>query len=711
MFPSVTFRSSGQIYTLADAHLLHDQITEGLVGGAEASSALTLWVAQRGSVPLREFLHDANGRSSQGLQSLTDEEVLKTVRAEVTRRIGARFVVLRGMSYLNLRRPSAASGGGGNSTIDPPTPTPGGGDPAPVTTATLTVEVVNGEGQPLTTAEVTLNGSRNTLSDGGSVVYEDLSAGRFRAKAELEGYSEAESEVDLASGESKSVRLTLRKLKAVLVWPANGADHKQYVNLDAVDSNPEFGKQIPVKIKVANAKAGDKLYIKMEYDDAKVSKRSTPSRAVVGGVKDNAWCPQGGKEITLTMEDEEVIVKVELGYAGGDKYKVSVGTTQECTDESFNVTNWRKLWYEVMVPDIMALPATDLPAACLARISSLLDPNFLEYKVHMMHTFAEAAAPAGTVFDAAYFPGATRKQFVLTDHTFTLYPSSNGTWDDGKRPRSVGLRLCDRNFFNDSGTTRVSDDAVTTAFVVDVRTRLRRWMLPKSGRSGRDAIRRIRWRANIDAAANPGHPAVSGGARRSGQLDPVADVTFNSIRQFTVNLPTDTPTSPGSLVGPTVTPTHCPITLSITFEAADEGLGLAGQGAQSGENLVCYAPAAPQTTMDVLVHEFCHSAGMAVIGGTTPPPGLATPKTTAQADPDNQDAGSTLGHLYVGHGHSGGHCARGLTDAQKRQANYGNMAATCINFGENSLQDPSARTDKICVTCGDVLRARQLTSI
>ncbi|MEM8713085.1 MAG: carboxypeptidase-like regulatory domain-containing protein, partial [Planctomycetota bacterium] len=262
MFPSVTFRSSGQIYTLADSSLLHDQISEGRVGRAEASSALALWVARRGSVPLREFLHDANGRSSQGLQSLTDEEVLDTVRTELNRRIGARFVVLRGMSYLQLRRPSGASGDGGNATIDPPPPNPGGGDPDPVTKATLTVEVVDGEGQPLTTADVTLNGSQKTRSDGGSAVYEDLSAGRYRAKAELEGYSDAESEVDVASGESKSIQLTLRKLKAVLIWPTNGADHKQYVNLDAADSNPEFGKQIPVKIKVEGAKAGDKVYIK-----------------------------------------------------------------------------------------------------------------------------------------------------------------------------------------------------------------------------------------------------------------------------------------------------------------------------------------------------------------------------------------------------------------------------------------------------------------
>jgi len=277
----------------------------------------------------------------------------------------------------------------------------------------------------------------------------------------------------------------------------------------------------------------------------------------------------------------------------------------------------------------------------------------------------------------------------------------------------VGLRLCDRNYFNDSGNTSLSRSFTARQARFDVLTVAGRYMLPTSAHDGRPAVKTVTWTAQVNPATHPAHPGVHAGAARTGNLHAVNDVKFVNIECFEVELPDGTAASPGPgrLVGAAVTATHCPIRVVVEFEAADEGLGLSGQGAQAGENLVCYKQTAPQTTVDVMIHEFCHSAGMAVIGGNAPPPGLAVPKTTAQVDPDNQDATSTKGHLYTGHDHSGGHCARGLTNTQKAAASYGGRPATCINFGENSLADPSRRTAKICPTCTLVLKARELTAI
>lgn len=299
--------------------------------------------------------------------------------------------------------------------------------------------------------------------------------------------------------------------------------------------------------------------------------------------------------------------------------------------------------------------AGDIGSSHRSRVDALLLPCFIEYRVWKYHGFPEASAPPATVFDAAYFGDTGRKRFVLTDHTFTQYPSTNGRWDGGKHPRSVGLRLCDKNYFNDCGNDQRTVSFTARKGLFDVYATLGRYVLPRSAHDGTETIKSIDWVAKIDPAAHPARPA---GAARSGTL-PRAAVTFKNHMEFEVALPDGTASSPGPgrLVGPSGHAT-CPIEVNVEFEAADEGLGLSGQGAQSGENLVCYKDSAPETTVDVMIHEFCHSAGMAAIGSNPPPPGVPQPKTTAQADPDNECSVSTLGHLYSGHGHSGGRCAR-----------------------------------------------------
>lgn len=575
----------------------------------------------------------------------------------------------------------------------------------------LTVQVVDEAGKPVQGAHVAKDaaGVGMTAPDGGHVIG-SVDPGTYAVEAVKEGYRAASTSVKVGADQSVGVRLQLERIQARLVWPATGASHKQYVNLDRAPVDKACGNVIQVQVGVrGGGKAGDKLFLKVEWDDAKVSKRNSPVRRVVNGVT-APWCPKSGAEVTLRRDGEEPIVEVDLGLAGGDELKVSVGGTTECKDASCTITTWRKLWYEIMAPDLMQVGA-DLGAGHRARIDQLLLPCFVEYRVWKSHVFPESAAPAGTVFDASYFPGSARKQFVLTDHTFTQYPSSNGTWDGAKRPRSVGLRLCDKNYFNDAGIDQLDRTVTTKTSTFNVRTRLRRFMLPRSAHDGSDAIKQITWTARIDPARHPNHPAVQSGAPRTGTLGR-SDVRFLDITRFEVEWPDGTATvpGPGRLVGPETANT-CPIFVYVEFEAADEALGLSGQGAQRGENLVCYKNTAPESTVDVTIHELCHSAGMAAISGNAPPPGIPQPKTTAQVDPDNQCSISSYGHLYVGHGHSGGHCARGLNDADKAGGSYGGMRGTCINFGETELQDPSPKSDLICKTCSIILKGRELQSV
>jgi hypothetical protein len=208
----------------------------------------------------------------------------------------------------------------------------------------------------------------------------------------------------------------------------------------------------------------------------------------------------------------------------------------------------------------------------------------------------------------------------------------------------------------------------------------------------------------------PNHPAVYNGKARHGILRSNA-IRLNTVTEFELVLPSAAPSDPGSFVGRIDSPTHCPVEIEIVFEAAEQGLGLAGEGVQAGENLVVYNHTAPDSFVDVLLHELGHSMGQTVyVDEYSPPKGLATPKSTNEKDAKYAYNG-TKGHVYIGKKHSGPHCAYGLNDAEKKSASYKNRSGSCIMFGENSADGPSLATTGFCPQCMEYIKARDLRNL
>jgi hypothetical protein len=353
----------------------------------------------------------------------------------------------------------------------------------------------------------------------------------------------------------------------------------------------------------------------------------------------------------------------------------------------------------------------DFPAAMLKRLEERAGRVFVEYKLFKSHLFTEAEAPDSSVFTQDQLLLKSGKQaYLLTDHTFKSYPKN---FDKGMAPRSIGLKLCNRNFFYESLRPKIIDEKVEM-IAKSMQMRVWEWFktyyLPKSAENGLDSMKLLTWTAKIDPVKHPKHPAVSGGRARGGAL-PLSCIHFTSFKEFGIDLPSTHPDDPGNLVGPSVTTDKCPIEVRMCFESPREGLGLAGQGSQTGENLVVYNPDSPESFVDVLLHELGHSMGQTVTGGySLPPKGFASPKSTAEPDPLYGHNG-TMGHVYTGKGHSGPHCAYGLTDAQKMLADYGGQAGTCIMFGENSGSDPSSATAGFCPECSDYIKGRDLQDL
>jgi hypothetical protein len=487
---------------------------------------------------------------------------------------------------------------------------------------------------------------------------------------------------------------------------------------------------------------------------------------------------------------------------------------------------------EAIAPDGTA--TSDFPEGLRTRINTYAAACFFEYVVHRGHTFLPASAPANTVFDGAYFgKPAGQNLYVLTDHTFTLYPAA---FDRGMAPRTAYLKPCHLTFYSPGVKT----------FTVDVDVADYTFRLPKdyflefSADDGSRAIKAIQWQTKVtdqnkfrvapkvtlgksatsgplaggtrttqvtvrdtvsgaSAAIDFGYggdkvrrPATNvrggqqgqirafldgvfaeaalrtnamrvglvvegaGGATsddnrlqnvmnevrtqvtgegrldpifyhaglhfpggnpttRSGALDVVADVHLVDWDEFRIVLPAGGADEPGTWVGAEVaadvdagTLGTCKVTLTIQLEPSRSSLGLAGQGAQAGENLFVWEQASPNCSGDTLMHELAHSMGMTVMRGwNKPPPGLPYPKTV---DEDDADTGHK-GHIYDNaHGGSGSHCANGLSDGDKAAVGYDTANARCGMLDNGPSSDPSPFTG-YCAQCQEYIKARDLSDI
>jgi hypothetical protein len=503
-----------------------------------------------------------------------------------------------------------------------------------------------------------------------------------------------------------------KAVTAKFIFPAT-PDHKQYVNLP--DNGANEGMNLTLKVKVENGVDGRPMYWKATADPGN-SKRNDPKT----GLKENdkgalGEFSNGVATCSTKIKDGNATVIMVCGPAGGDTFTVEVGAKEgECLAK-VKVVNWRKLWYELMAPDFMELEKSvrpdgthlaDYPNQMHDRLKTRAATVFVEFELHKSNLFTAAQAPAGSVFKSEQlnYPAGS-SAYVLTDHTFKSYPVN---FDKGKSPRSVLIKLCHRNFYYESRTMDPilrSYTLITKRYTVRTAKLFQCLFLPLSAENGLDAIKTFKWKASIDPKTNPTHPAVSGGVALEGDLTS-ANIEFISVQEFAIKLPDRLPTDPGSLVGATGTPGKCPIKITLSFEGAAEGLGLAGQGAQKGELLSFFNQSSKEASIDVMLHEVGHLAGLTVYNGIyKPSPGLAIPKTTSERD------GAHLGNTYIGKGHSGSHCAFGLTDIDKAKDSYAGSDGTCIMFGENSGRDPSPATTGYCPECTKHFKARELDDL
>jgi len=213
------------------------------------------------------------------------------------------------------------------------------------------------------------------------------------------------------------------------------------------------------------------------------------------------------------------------------------------------------------------------------------------------------------------------------------------------------------------------------------------------------------------------HPGLDDSeTARQGDI-PLTAINMDLSTRWTmvVDLPAANPDDPGSFIGASTTATQCSMSVWVTFEPQHGGEGLAGAGAQKGELLFCYSKENPLCGSDTLLHELGHQYKMTTYGlaANAASPGMRKPKGVSEAeDKAEYQSGGTKGHYYDAHGHSGNHCALGMSDAEKGESDYGGKdSASCTMFGEGPSVDSERQAQGFCAQCVDYIRARDLSAL
>jgi hypothetical protein len=176
------------------------------------------------------------------------------------------------------------------------------------------------------------------------------------------------------TGWKRKATIEERGIAAAFVWPATGglpvdadsglALHTQYVNLDkSPATDADHGRVMKVKVKVAAPRqgiVGDILYLKVEPQEGNSARTADP-RASFEGRPLLARAVVIAKR-TLTADDGSVEFPVDLGPAGCDRFKLSVGGSPTTFEQSIMVTTRRRLNWRVAHPVGCAVVPT-LPAA------------------------------------------------------------------------------------------------------------------------------------------------------------------------------------------------------------------------------------------------------------------------------------------------------------------------------------------------------------
>lgn len=325
------------------------------------------------------------------------------------------------------------------------------------------------------------------------------------------------------------------KFRAAFLNPPAGRV-KQYVNCEPVDQGRQGeGHEVIVEVGAApggpeamggkrevhfratfGPEAGGPL-AKSKRDDkdhpTKVDKADQADKATIEEKKANEQY-QGRIELVNGTGR----IKLCLGRAGGDTCKLEIaGSEKFLTDKTVDpdqvleFENWRKVHYELMVPDSLYAEALDpdtleLRRDAQQRLEALGRQVFVEFEHDGTGLFdAVGSADHGALGPKRFFglPGGDRPAYILSGRNWRQVPRGQA-WAAENPAKTLYISLCDlmlkwKKDTQDEGAgpKDFSGTLKEKTGVVDAQERFQGLFMPFSGYDGGAGITDVTWAADI----------------------------------------------------------------------------------------------------------------------------------------------------------------------------------------------------------------------
>ena len=330
--------------------------------------------------------------------------------------------------------------------------------------------------------------------------------------------------------------------RALFVMPGKG-NIRQYVNYD-VENQGQTGLGDTVTIEVGVhpddlpfLKAGD------SGDSNVVQFRVTygpdAEEPVAKSERDDADHPTKVVKVndadeTATIEEKEPNKKyegkvkltngagkfvVKLGKAGGDTCRIEISGSDKfltetlAPDATLTFENWRRVHYEMLLPDIMTARATPVLEQVRRRLDGAGRQLFIEFHESAVRTFtAVKQADLGTLAPQRFLGGKAQTGgivYILSGRNWRRLPDGQD-WSEEHPGKTLRVIICDAilSFRTDTadeqkGTSDITGTLKEATGSINVEEQLGGLFMPFSGFDGGDGLSELEWTADISKDDEP----------------------------------------------------------------------------------------------------------------------------------------------------------------------------------------------------------------
>ncbi len=224
--------------------------------------------------------------------------------------------------------------------------------------------------------------------------------------------------------------------------------------------------------------------------------------------------PNKKYEGKVEVDNGVAYFKVALGLAGGDTCKVEISGTRKflsdeggAPDETLEFENWRRLYYELLVPDILAEragPKIEEAAKELETNGPKLFIGFVRGATQVFDTIE--GADHGTLAPRRFLgleEDPEEPAYILSGRNWRELPKGV-SWKDEHPGKTLHIAVCDailkwRQDTDDeqAGTHDFSGTVKEVTGTIDVEERFGGRFMPFSGHDAGDGITDVKWSADI----------------------------------------------------------------------------------------------------------------------------------------------------------------------------------------------------------------------